>query len=137
MATYLKGMAVNMRPRDLMSRTVEDSDTLKFGYAAFQGDNDRGCTADGDDFLGVVVHEENFNDGFEQYEQARIACRGVIAVEVSEDVSAGDEVGYDSDDGTFSPSGTIIKGARFEQSGSEGDIVPAFFDGNETESDDS
>lgn len=114
------GAIVNEEPRTLISRNVEDSGGIDFGLAVMQGSADKGCVVgDGTDFLGVTVRDQSVEaddpDAFEYQTEARIMTEGVIWVENSGGVSAGDPVVVLADGalGTDS-SGTFVDNARWD-----------------------
>lgn len=105
--TARAGMIANEEPCVLISRTVADAAGIAFGKvvqeAATDGSKDGQCTADLDTadmdaytFLGITVRERSVNpetpNKFAQYETARIMRKGVIWVEVTGAVKAGEDV---------------------------------------------
>ena len=113
---------------DIKSRTVEDAAGIAFGLAVAQGANDKGIRAvkTGDTkFVGITALDLSSRDDakFVQYESARILKKGVIWVEVTEDVKAGDDVAVDLATGKFNKSGAKYPNARFETSGVAGGLA--------------
>lgn len=122
------GSIATTENRDIKSRTVEDAAGIAFGLAVAQGANDKGIRAvkAGDTkFVGITALDlSSRNDGkFLQYESARILKKGVIWVEVTENVKAGDDVAVDLATGKFNKSGAKYPNARFETSGVAGGLA--------------
>lgn len=124
------GAIVNTENKDIFSRTVEDEAGVGFGLAVAQGANDKGIRAvtTGDTaFVGVTVLDRtatNLTDNkFVQYESARILEEGVIWVEVTEAVKAGDAAAVDLATGKFNKSGAAYAGARFDTSADVGGLA--------------
>lgn len=113
---------------DIKSRTVEDAAGIAFGLAVAQGVNDKGIRAvkAGDTkFVGITALDLSSRDDakFVQHESARILKKGVIWVEVTEVVKAGDDVAVDLATGKFNKSGAKYPNARFETSGVAGGLA--------------
>ena len=122
------GSIATTENRDIKSRTVEDAAGIAFGLAVAQGANDKGIRAvkAGDTkFVGITALDLSSRDDakFVQYESARILKKGVIWVEVTEDVKAGDDVAVDLATGKFNKSGAKYPNARFETSGVAGGLA--------------
>ena len=122
------GLIATTENRDIKSRTVEDAAGIAFGLAVAQGANDKGIRAvkAGDTkFVGITALDLSSRDDakFVQYESARILKKGVIWVEVTEDVKAGDDVAVDLATGKFNKSGAKYPNARFETSGVAGGLA--------------
>ena len=122
------GALANEEPRILISRNVEDSGGLAFGLAVMQGSEDKGCVVgDGSDFLGVTVRDQSVDpadpDAFEYQSNARIMRSGVIWVENSGGVSAGDPVVSLADGALGTGTSPIIAGARWETSANDGELA--------------
>lgn len=122
------GSIATTENRDIKSRTVEDAAGIAFGLAVAQGVNDKGIRAvkTGDTkFVGITALDLSSRDDakFVQYESARILKKGVIWVEVTEDVKAGDDVAVDLATGKFNKSGAKYPNARFETSGVAGGLA--------------
>lgn len=122
------GSIATTENRDIKSRTVEDAAGIAFGLAVAQGANDKGIRAvkTGDTkFVGITALDLSSRDDskFLQYESARILKKGVIWVEVTEDVKAGDDVAVDLATGKFNKSGAKYPNARFETSGVAGGLA--------------
>ena len=114
--------------RDIKSRTVEDAAGIAFGLAVAQGVNDKGIRAvkTGDTkFVGITALDLSSRDyaKFVQYESARILKKGVIWVQVTEDVKAGDDVAVDLATGKFNKAGAKYPNARFETSAVAGGLA--------------
>jgi hypothetical protein len=107
MSAARAGQIANTEPSVLISRTVADAAGIGFGKvvqeAAADGSKDGHCTADLDTadmdafkFLGITVRERSVRpetpNAFAQYESARIMRKGVIWVEVTGAVKAGEDV---------------------------------------------
>lgn len=122
------GSIATTENRDIKSRTVEDAAGIAFGLAVAQGANDKGIRAvkTGDTkFVGITALDLSSRDDskFLQYESARILKKGVIWVEVTEDVKAGDDVAVDLATGKFNKAGAKYPNARFETSGVAGGLA--------------
>ena len=122
------GSIATTENRDIKSRTVEDAAGIAFGLAVAQGANDKGIRAvkAGDTkFVGITALDLSSRDDakFVQYESARILKKGVIWVEVTEDVKAGDDAAVDLATGKFNKSGAKYPNARFETSGVAGGLA--------------
>lgn len=93
------GQKANMEPCVLISRSVETAAGIKFGVPVARGTQPRGCKVFGaaaDKFMGVAVREVGGwttpEDGFPQYNSARLMTKGVIWVVAKVAVAAGDPV---------------------------------------------
>ena len=122
------GSIATTENRDVKSRTVEDAAGIAFGLAVAQGVNDKGIRAvtTGDTkFVGITALDLSSRDDakFVQFESARILKKGVIWVEVTEDVKAGDDVAVDLATGKFNKSGAKYPNARFETSAVAGGLA--------------
>ena len=122
------GSIATTENRDIKSRTVEDAAGIAFGLAVAQGANDNGVRAvkTGDTkFVGITALDLSSRDDakFVQYESASILKKGVIWVEVTEDVKAGDDVAVDLATGKFNKSGAKYPNARFETSAVAGGLA--------------
>ena len=122
------GSIATTENRDIKSRTVEDAAGIAFGLAVAQGANDKGIRAvkAGDTkFVGITALDLSSRDDgkFLQYESAQILKKGVIWVEVTEAVKAGDDVAVDLATGKFNKSGAKYPNARFETSGVAGGLA--------------
>ena len=122
------GSIATTENRDIKSRTVEDAAGIAFGLAVAQGANDKGIRAvkAGDTkFVGITALDLSSRDDgkFLQCESARILKKGVIWVQVTEDVKAGDDVAVDLATGKFNKSGAKYPNARFETSGVAGGLA--------------
>jgi hypothetical protein len=123
-----KGALVNLEPRVLISRTVEASAGLAFGLAVMQGTEDKEClVADGSAFLGVTVRDQSVDpadpDLFAQYSEARIMTKGVIWVENSGGVAAGDPVVTLAAGALGTGSSPLVDGARWETTATDGELA--------------
>lgn len=126
----IAGAIVNTENKNIISRTVEDAAGIAFGLAVAQGVNDKGIRAvtTGDtDFVGITVLDRTVGDlingKFVQYESARILEEGVIWVEVTAAVAAGDAAAVDLATGKFNLLGAAMAGARFETSAASGGLA--------------
>lgn len=126
----IAGAIVNTENKNIISRTVEDAAGIAFGLAVAQGVNDKGIRAvtTGDtDFVGITVLDRTagdlINGKFVQYESARVLEEGVIWVEVTEAVKAGDAAAVDLATGKFNKAGAAMAGARFETSAASGGLA--------------
>ena len=127
----IAGAIVNTENKNIISRTVEDAAGIAFGLAVAQGVNDKGVRAvkTGDTaFVGVTVLDRTASDlqgngKFSHYESARILEEGVIWVEVTAAVKAGDAAAVDLATGKFNKAGAAMAGARFETSAASGGLA--------------
>ena len=125
------GAIANTENSNIISRTVEDAAGIAFGLAVAQGVNDKGCriaTTGDTDFVGITVLDRTASDlqgngKFSHYESARILEEGVIWVEVTEAVKAGDAAAVDLATGKFNKAGAAMAGARFETSAASGGLA--------------
>lgn len=122
------GSIATTENRDIKSRTVEDAAGIAFGLAVAQGANDKGIRAvkTGDTkFVGITALDLSSRDDakFVQYESASILKKGVIWVQVTEAVKAGDDVAVDLATGKFNKAGAKYPNARFETSGVAGGLA--------------
>lgn len=122
------GSIATTENRDIKSRTVEDAAGIAFGLAVAQGVDDKGIRAvkTGDTkFVGITALDLSIRDDgkFLQYDSARILRKGVIWVEVTEDVKAGDDAAVDLATGKFNKSGAKYPNARFETSAVAGKLA--------------
>lgn len=122
------GSIATTENRDIKSRTVEDAAGIAFGLAVAQGANDKGIRAvkTGDTkFVGITALDLSSRDDakFLQHESARVLKKGVIWVQVTEAVNAGDDVAVDLATGKFNKSGAKYPNARFETSGVAGGLA--------------
>lgn len=130
------GMQGSMVPATFISRTVKEGETVASG-APVQLDGERRQViqaVDGDGFEGV--HCPVNGNTAEALESARIITQGVVYVEVAATVAAGDEVGFTAAGKWGTASATYkfrIKGAKFDDAGTNGDLVPVRLMGTEIE----
>lgn len=121
------GQIANTEPSVLISRHVEDTDGIAFGIAVVQGSADNGVKAFGSGdtaILGITVRERSVRPEtpniFAQRESARIMTKGVIWVQASVAVDAGDPVYVIPATGTFAKtsasSAVQIANARWDSS---------------------
>lgn len=124
------GAIANTENKNVISRTVQGAGGIKFGTAVVQGDADKtvrvpttGDTA----FVGVAALDRTARNltfgGFIENETARILEEGVIWVEVTEAVSAGDAATVDLTTGKFNKSGAAFAGAIFDTSAASGALA--------------
>lgn len=124
------GFIANEEPKTLISRTVEDAAGVAFGKVVQQGADDGGCTAvltgmTATSFLGITAMDRGvrptFPNGFARYDSARILNKGVIWVQVSAAVEAGEAATVTLANGNIS-SAAVAEGivalpnARFDSS---------------------
>lgn len=106
------GQIVDMIPKTLISRAIEDAAGIGFGVPAFQGENDKGVTGTGTaaEFVGITVRERSLRaeeDKFVQYDSVRLMTDGAVWVTAPAAVAAGDAVVL---------GGVTIPGARYDTS---------------------
>lgn len=95
------GAVANMRPRDFFSRTCEDTGITGFGLFVAKGTTDRTITKNlvgKTSVLAITVLDRGARqsadlteEGFAQYDTARLAARGSIWVETGVEVVADEE----------------------------------------------
>jgi hypothetical protein len=122
------GALVNLEPRTIISRTVEDAAGIAFGLAVMQGTEDKECVVcDASDYLGVTVRDQSIEDGsadaFAQYEEARIITKGVIWIANSGGVAAGDAVVLLADGALGTGTSPLLEGARWDTTASDGELA--------------
>lgn len=122
------GAIANQEHKVLISRTVEDAAGIGFGLAVMQGVEDKGCViGDGTSFLGVTVREQdtdaNSPDVFAQYDNARIATKGVIWVANSGGVAAGDPVSLLPAGALGTGGSVLVEGARWDTTALDGELA--------------
>lgn len=124
------GAIATTENKDMISRTVEDDAGIGFGLAVAQGVNDKGIrkVKVGDTrFVGITALDRTAGNltinGFEKFESARVMKKGVIWVEVTEAVKAGDPAAVDLATGKFNKSGSVYPDANFETSAAAGGIA--------------
>ncbi len=122
------GAIANEEPSVLISRSTEDAAGIAFGLAVMQGTDDKGCVvSDGTAFLGVTVRDQSVEDGsfngFVQYDEARIMTQGVIWVENSGGVAAGDAVHALAAGALGNTGGTVVPGARWDTTATAGNLA--------------
>lgn len=124
------GAIANTENKNVISRTVQGTDGIKFGTAVVQGTADKTVrvpTTDDDTFVGVALLDRTARDltfgGFVQNETARVLDKGVVWVEVTEEVSAGDAAAVDLATGKFNKAGAAFAGAIFDTSAASGALA--------------
>ena len=135
-----EGAVANMRQRDFISRTCEDAGITKFGRAVAKGTTDRTVTTNltgKTSIVGVTVldrgariNADMTEEGFAQYDTARIAAKGSIWVKVNVAVVA-DEPAFvtAANPGVFTNVvGTNIRVGKFETSADAGGLAILHFD---------
>jgi len=138
MEAAFKGMQGSMVPATFISRTVADGETIAAGAPVQYADAERqqAETADGTEaFLGI--HCPVSIEGDAEFPQsARIMTQGVVFVEVADDVSEGDSVGFNAA-GEWGVAGEDysfrIVGAQFDDTIAEGGLAPVRMMGTEIE----
>jgi len=102
------GMIANTEPATTISRTAQDAAGVDFGLAVVQGTNDGDCriSATSDTaILGIAVRQVSVNPStpnkFAQYESVAVMTKGVIWVNATKAVAAGDEVWVTVNGATF------------------------------------
>lgn len=118
-----EGGQADMTPASMISRTVAEANGIGMGKPASQGTEDNTVVAGATEFVGITVDEFFEGTEFEQYDQARLMVEGSIYVKAAGTVAAGDPVVYSSGWKTGGTAGTILDEARYDTSGSSGDLV--------------
>lgn len=129
------GAIADQRIRDLFSRTCEDEGITPFGVAVVKGTTDRTCTTDltgAEEILGITVLDRgarvNFasnEEGFAQYDSARLAAKGGVWVVAGVDVE-GEEPAYVTlaNPGVFTNVATDnLRVGKFESTAEAGGLV--------------
>ena len=139
MEAAFKGMQGSMAPATFISRTVAEGETIAAGAPVQYADEERrqAGAADGTKaFLGIHCPVSIEGDA-EFPESARIMTQGVVFVEVADDVSEGDQVGFNAagewgaaDDTTYT---FRIVGAQFDDTVAAGGLAPVRMIGTEIE----
>lgn len=124
------GAIANTENKNIISRTVQGAAGIPFGRAVVQGAKDktiRAATTGDTAFVGVTVLDRTARDltvgGFVEFETARVLEDGVIWVEVTEAVKAGDAAAIDLATGKFNKSGAAFAGAIFDTSAASGALA--------------
>lgn len=131
---FVAGFQVNMRPDDVITRSVETSAGIPFGVAVSRGtDTARGAKIGGAlaDFLGVSVRDVTLVplagggttvDTYPQYAGMAIHTRGEIIVQVTGTPVPGDPVHFNASTGVFASSGGSgpILGAEWMETSANG-----------------
>jgi len=113
------GALVDMIPKTLLSRNVEDAAGIAFGVPVYQGTRDKGVTATtgtAATFVGFTVMDRSVAVGskFSQYESARVMTKGALWITAPAAVTAGAAVVI---------GGVTIPGARYDTSAAANQIV--------------
>ncbi|SPZ07506.1 Uncharacterised protein [Pseudomonas luteola] len=113
------GALVDMIPKTLLSRNVEDAAGIAFGVPVYQGARDKGVTATtgtAATFVGFTVMDRSVAVGskFSQYESARVMTKGALWITAPAAVTAGAAVVI---------GGVTIPGARYDTSAAANQIV--------------
>ncbi len=103
------GAIVNMVPKTIISRNVEDADGIGFGVPAFQGATDKGIAKTGDDLVGITLLDRSVltGSGYSQYESARLMTEGTFFLISTGAVAVGDPVAIN---------GVTIANSRYDTS---------------------
>ncbi|MFH6780802.1 MULTISPECIES: structural cement protein Gp24 [Methylobacterium] len=130
-AAAYEGMAADQNPATILSRTVETTEGIGFGRAAFQGTRDDGIAAAGAVFRGIVLADRNARpnaggtDLFAKGETVPVMTSGAVWVVTASAAGAGSPA-YVTAAGavTSTASGnTPIPGALFDTSAPAGGLV--------------
>lgn len=139
MEAAFKGMQGSMVPATFISRTVAEGETIAAGAPAQYADAERRQveTADGTKaFLGIHCPVSIEGDA-EFPASARIMTQGVVFVEVADDVSEGDQVGFNADGEWGAADSTTytlrIVGAQYDDTIAAGGLAPIRLMGTEIE----
>lgn len=124
------GAIANTENKNIISRTVQGAAGIPFGRAVVQGTKDktiRAATTGDTAFVGVTVVDRTARDlnagGFVEFETARVLEEGVIWVEVTAAVKAGDAAAVDLATGKFNKAGAAFAGAIFDTSAAAGALA--------------
>lgn len=121
------GQIANTEIYNVISRTIEDAN-VGFGVALAQGAEDMGAKVGTGTFIGVTVRDRSVEaknqNTFAVGSTAGLMTKGVIWVVAGETVVAGDAAGFDATGKIVkAATGTEIPSARFDTSGSTGELV--------------
>lgn len=121
-ARWVEGMVLNSEPCVVVSREVETSGGIGFGKIAQRGTGDHQIkvSSASPKYLGITVLDPSkFGDTYAQYDTAAVMTKGVIVVQASVAVAAGDPVYFVPATGVFtnvSTSNQLIPNAAFDTS---------------------
>lgn len=130
-----EGAVADMRPRDFISRTCEDSGYTRFGRAVQKGTTDRTVTTNltgATSIVGITVLDRGARisadmqtEGFAQYDTARIAAKGSIWVIASVAVEADDPAYVTlANPGVFTNvAGSNLRVGKFTTSAAAGELA--------------
>ncbi len=121
-ARWVEGMVLNSEPCVVVSREVETVAGIGFGKIAQRGTGDHQIkvSAASPKYLGITVLDPSkMGDTYAQYDTAAIITKGVIVVQASVAVAAGDDVYFVPATGVFtnvSTSNVQIPNAKWDTS---------------------
>jgi hypothetical protein len=121
-ARWIEGMVLNMEPNVIVSREVETVAGIGFGKVAQRGTSDHQIkvSAASPKYLGITVLDTTKGgDVYAQNDTAAVMTKGVIVVQASVAVAAGDPVYFVPATGVFTnvtTSNQAIPSATFDTS---------------------
>jgi len=124
LAAFVEGMVANSEKNNIISRVVESAAGIGFGKVAIQGtaDNQIAVSAANGVYRGITVLDTTqLQDSYPQYATAAVMTKGVIVVQASVAVDAGDPVYFIPATGVLtnvsnSGANTLIAGAMWDSS---------------------
>lgn len=121
-ARWVEGMILNQEQANIVSREVETVAGIGFGKVAQRGTGDHQIkvSSASPKYLGITVMDPaKFGDAYAQFDTANVMTRGIIVVQASVAVAAGDPVYFVPATGVFtnvSTSNQAIPNAQFDTS---------------------
>lgn len=119
---WVEGMVLNQEPAVIVSREVETAGGIGFGKIAQRGTGDHQVkvSAASPKYLGITILDATKIDGkYNQYDTAAVMTKGIVVVQASVAVAAGDPVYFVPGTGVFtnvSTSNQQIPNAVFDTS---------------------
>jgi len=121
-ARWVEGMVLNQEPATIISREVETAAGIGFGKVAQRGTGDHQVkvSAASPKYLGITILDATKMDGkYNQYDTAAVMTKGIVVVQASVAVAAGDPVYFVPATGVFtnvSTANQLIPNAAFDTS---------------------
>ena len=121
-ARWVEGMILNQENHLIVSREVETAGGIGFGKIAQRGTGDHQIkvSSASPKYLGITILDPSkMGDTYAQYDTAAVMLKGVVVVQASVAVAAGDPVYFVPATGVFtnvSTSNQLIANAAFDTS---------------------